>query len=153
MDFSSASRSTIEIRRVLCNGVSTTLVLEFDPSPPEVHQHLIHRQSVQPCREGRIAAKASDLLVDLQEDLLSKIFRVRAVPEHPQTERVDSPMMLLVQFFKRRRITSRCCPGQLQVRRWLDSFAGHGHCQRVCDVGHDLTACDAMTLNPVAPGL
>src|SRR6266705_6245640 len=50
-------------------------MLELNPALAEVHQHLIHGQPVQPGREGRLAAKASDLLVDLQEDLLSKIFR------------------------------------------------------------------------------
>src|SRR4029453_17932281 len=105
---------------------------------------------MQPGSECRVASEASDFFINLQKALPRKIFRLRTVPEHPQAEREHPPVMLFIQFLKCYRVTSCGCSGKLQVRRWLGSFAGHGHCQRVCYVGHDLTACDAMTLNPVA---
>src|SRR6185436_17487211 len=86
-------------------------VFELYAALAKVHQYLVYRQAVQPGCEGRIASKASELSVDLQEDFLCKILRLAWAAHHSQAERIDPAVMLFVKPFKRRRIPSRCSPG------------------------------------------
>jgi hypothetical protein len=71
-------------------------MLKLYASLAKVHQHLIDRQTVQPGRKSRIAAKAPDLPKNLQEDLLREVFGLGRVADHPQTERIDPAAVLLV---------------------------------------------------------
>jgi hypothetical protein len=56
---------------------------------------------MKPGRKSRVAAKTRKLPVDLQKDFLSKVFRVSAVSQHSQAQRIDPAMVLFVQLFKR----------------------------------------------------
>ena len=47
----------------------SSLILDAAP-PPEMHQYLIDRQAVQPCRKCGIATKAADLAKELDENFL-----------------------------------------------------------------------------------
>ena len=67
----------------------------------KVHQHLVDRQAVQPCREGAFPAKGSQLAKYLDEDLLQQIFRLRGISSHPQTHGIDSSLMKFEEFLER----------------------------------------------------
>ena len=49
----------------------------------KVHQHLVDGQAVQPGRKGRLAAKASDLAKELDEDFLRQVLGFRDIRRHP----------------------------------------------------------------------
>jgi hypothetical protein len=66
----------------------------------KVHKHLIDGQSVQPGRKGGLAAKASDFSKELDEDLLGKVFGLRDVAGHSETERVHAPIVTLVELLE-----------------------------------------------------
>ena len=51
----------------------------------KMHQHLIDRQTMKPCRKSRLAAKASYLAEKLNESFLRQVFSLRDVLRHAQT--------------------------------------------------------------------
>ena len=74
----------------------------------EMHKHNIHRQPMQPRREGRLTAKCSDLPKQLQERFLGEIFRLGRIRDHAQTERVHPAFVKAVQHLKRFGVTLFC---------------------------------------------
>src|SRR5215212_11929481 len=66
----------------------------------EVHEHLVHSQSVQPGSKGRFAPETANFSKELNEDLLCEIFSLRDVAGHSQAERVDAAIMTLVKLFE-----------------------------------------------------
>jgi hypothetical protein len=65
-----------------------------------MHEHLIDREAMKPGGEGRFTPKTPDFSKELNEDLLSEIFRFRHISRHPQAEGVNSPIMTLVELLK-----------------------------------------------------
>src|ERR1700752_4365259 len=65
-----------------------------------MHQNHVHRQAVQPGRESRFAAEGANLAVELQEGFLRQILGFGRIRSHAQTERVDAPLVLLVEILK-----------------------------------------------------
>src|SRR5688500_15300060 len=63
-------------------------LLELHIPLPEVHQHLVYGQTVQPRSKGRVTAKASDLAIKLDEYVLSKILCLVRVLQHAQADRI-----------------------------------------------------------------
>src|ERR1700730_5810244 len=61
-------------------------LLHLDATFAKVHQDLIDSQPVQPGGKGRFATKASDFSKELNEDLLCKVFSLRDIAGHSQTE-------------------------------------------------------------------
>src|SRR2546421_12921281 len=55
---------------------------------------------MQPGRERRLAAEASDLSEKLNEDFLRQVFRFDHVAGHPQTERVTAPIVPLIKLLE-----------------------------------------------------
>jgi hypothetical protein len=48
--------------------------LESPPVLPEIHEHHVDRQAVQPRGKGRLAAERPGLVEELDEDLLRQVF-------------------------------------------------------------------------------
>ena len=69
-----------------------------------MHQHHVHRQPVQPGRKRRLAAKGCDLAIELQERFLGQILSLGRIRGHAQAERVDAPLMLVVESLERLRV-------------------------------------------------
>src|SRR6266850_2159424 len=61
-------------------------LLHLDAAFAEVHQDLIDSQPVQPGGKGRFTTKASNFSKELNEDLLCKVFSLRDIAGHSQTE-------------------------------------------------------------------
>jgi hypothetical protein len=55
---------------------------------------------MKPSGEGGLSAKGADLAIELNEDFLRHILRVRRISKHPQAERVNSPPVHLIQLLK-----------------------------------------------------
>ena len=60
----------------------------------DVIEDLVHRQPIQPRAERRLAAKAIQLPVRREEDLLQQVLRVGRVPQHPHRE-AEQPARVL----------------------------------------------------------
>jgi len=69
-----------------------------------MHQHHVDGHSMQPGREGRIAAKGADFAMQLQKCLLSQIFRFCNIAQHSQAERIHSALVHVIENLKRRSI-------------------------------------------------
>src|SRR5688572_6527839 len=54
----------------------------------EVHENLVNRQPMKPCRERGVTSKTTDLAIKLYKNVLSKIFYLVRVLKHPQTDRI-----------------------------------------------------------------
>src|SRR5581483_1401998 len=83
-----------------------------------MHQHLIDRQPMEPGGEGRLAAEASDLAKEQNEDFLSQVFSFSDVPRHPQAERIHAPVVAPVKLFEGLHVAS---PSPLRQRE-IGSF-------------------------------
>jgi hypothetical protein len=70
---------------------------------------------VKPRGKGRIAAKTSDLAIELNKDVLSKILSFESVLQHTQTDRIDPSMVTLVDLFKRNHVAASGCLSQLKI--------------------------------------
>jgi len=68
------------------NGRLTVFGRLFHPHAAlaEMHQDLVDGKTMQPCRESRLAAKASYFSKELYEDLLREVFGLRYVLSHPE---------------------------------------------------------------------
>ena len=62
----------------------------------------VHRQAIQPCSDGRIAAEIGQLLVDQKENLLQQILSVCPRTAHPPGQIEQPRRVLLVQFVESR---------------------------------------------------
>jgi hypothetical protein len=69
-----------------------------------MHQHLIDRQAMEPCGEGRFAAKRAYFAKELDKDFLSEVFGLRDVLRHSQAQAIDPAIMARVEFFVRSHI-------------------------------------------------
>jgi hypothetical protein len=56
---------------------------------------------MQPGRKCRLAAKRSNLTIELQKRFLRQIFGFGSVRRHAQAERIDAPFMLIVESLER----------------------------------------------------
>lgn len=92
---------------------------------PKVHEHLVHRQPVEPGRESRLAAEERDFPMKLHEDFLCQVFRFARVSKHSQTERVDPPVMKLIQLLECRYISSGGLDSELMIARRLCRLVIH----------------------------
>jgi hypothetical protein len=68
---------------------------------PQVHQHYVYREPMQPRRERRFAAKRRNLTIELEEGFLSQILRLSRIRRHTQAKRVHTPLMLIVEGLER----------------------------------------------------
>ena len=59
---------------------------------------------MQPGRKCRLAAKGCDLAIELQERLLGQVFGFGGIGRHPKTQRIDSPLMAVVQALEGLRV-------------------------------------------------
>jgi len=62
---------------------------------PQLHEHRVHCNPVEPSRKGRIAAKRIDIAKHLQESFLSQVFRIGYVLRHLQADGVHTLLMQL----------------------------------------------------------
>jgi hypothetical protein len=83
----------------------------------EVHQHLVDRHTVQPCREGRVTSEAADLPVQLYKYVLCQVFGLMRVLEHSQTDRINPAVMPLIDLFESCHVTLSRKLRQLQILR------------------------------------
>jgi len=60
---------------------------------PQPHQHHIHHQPVQPGAKSRLAAERRNLTEEVQERFLREVLGLGRVVGHPQTERIDPPLV------------------------------------------------------------
>src|SRR5205085_11082429 len=90
---------------------------KFDGPLSEMHQDLVDRHPVQPCGERRITAKAADLAIKLDENILRQIFGLGRVLQHPQADRVNAAMMPPVDLLESGHIAVRSHSRQFEVRR------------------------------------
>ncbi len=74
-----------------------------------MHQNLVDRQAVQPRRERRFAAEASDFAEELDEDFLGEVFRFRRVRGHAQAQGIDAAVVAFVKLLKRRHVSPGAC--------------------------------------------
>ena len=65
-----------------------------------VVEDLIHPQTIQPRAERRIAAKAIELPVRRQKNLLQQVLGIRRVPQHPARQALEASRMGLVELFE-----------------------------------------------------
>jgi hypothetical protein len=70
-----------------------------------MHQYYVDGQPVKPRRKSGLTAKRPNLSVKLQERFLSQILGFGCIRSHPQAQRVDSPLMLVVQALERLSVT------------------------------------------------
>src|SRR4030088_2153754 len=69
-----------------------------------MHQHYIYRQPMQPGRKSRLASKSCDLAIQLEKRFLRKILSCGGITRHPQTERVNPPLVPVVKRLERFRV-------------------------------------------------
>ena len=102
-------------------------LLHLDAAFAKVHQDLVDGQPVQPGGKGRLTTKASNFSKELNEDLLCKVFSLRDVTGHSQTERVNPAVMPLVKLLKGCHIALSRFLSQRVIRflRRLDFGCGH----------------------------
>ncbi|HET7206053.1 MAG TPA: hypothetical protein VFI95_05670 [Terriglobales bacterium] len=55
----------------------------------EAHEDAVPRQTVQPSKKRRIAAKRIDFAKYADEDVLSRVFGLDRIPQHAQADAVD----------------------------------------------------------------
>ncbi len=60
---------------------------------PQVHQHNVNRQTMQPSRKGRFTPESRNLSEKLKKCLLSKVLGLRWVAQHAKTQRIHTPLM------------------------------------------------------------
>ena len=102
-------------------------LLHLDAAFAKVHQDLIDGQPVQPGRKGRFTTKASNFSKELNEDLLCKIFSLRDVAGHSQTERINPAIMSLVKLLKSDHVALSRLLRQLVIRVLVRLDFGCGH--------------------------
>src|ERR1700678_324103 len=71
---------------------------------PEMHEHDVYRQTMQPRRKSRLPAKRPNLAVELQECFLRQVFRLSRVRRHSQTKRIHTSLMLVIEHLERFRV-------------------------------------------------
>ena len=71
-------------------------------------RHGVHSNPVQPCGEGRIAAKRVEGAKHLNESLLHQIFCFSHISRHPQTDRIHTLIMQLVECGKGLLVAALC---------------------------------------------
>ena len=135
MALSSAIRSTTG----MAFGFSVPLTIWIGVSPSsvvcsishatlaKVHQDLIDRQTVQPGREGRLAAKAANFSKELDENLLCEVFGLRNIPRHPQAEGINPPVVALVKLLEGNHVALRGLLCQGVISCWRCPGFGCGH--------------------------
>src|SRR5690348_16317786 len=62
-----------------------------------MHEHHVHREPVQPSREGAFTAEGADLAEQLQEGLLGQILSLGGVAGHAQAQRVNAAFVQVVE--------------------------------------------------------
>lgn len=67
---------------------------------PEVHEHLVNGQAMEPGRKGRFSAKASNFSKELDENLLCEVFSFRDISSHPQAEGINAAIMALIDLLE-----------------------------------------------------
>jgi hypothetical protein len=86
-----------------------------------MHEHDINCEPMQPSGKSGFAAEGSDLAEKLKEGFLSKVLRFRGVPGHPQTERVNTPLVHFEERGKCLLVSVLCARNQLSLGRGLRS--------------------------------
>ena len=71
---------------------------------PQLHQHDVDGQTMQPGRKRRLAPESGNLAEKLEERFLRQILCFGGIAHHPQTERIDPPVVQSVEAFKSRRV-------------------------------------------------
>src|SRR5216684_6839783 len=103
-----------------------------------MHEYDVDRQTVQPCRECRVATKRLDPAEYPQERFLSQILGFGRVSYHAQAQRVNMAAVLTINAFERRGIAflsfvdGSCLQLKVtSVRRFacgmIHTFRGRGH--------------------------
>ena len=64
----------------------------------KVHEYSIYGHAVEPCGESGVAAKGSNLAVQLKESFLGQVFGERIVSHHAHANCEDAPFMRRVKF-------------------------------------------------------
>ena len=62
-----------------------------------MHEHHIDAEPMQPSRKCRFSPESPDLAIKLQESFLREIFRFGRIRGHPQTERIDPPLVPIIE--------------------------------------------------------
>lgn len=81
----------------------------------EVHQDLVDRQTMQPSGKRRLTAKAADLSEELNKDFLREVFGFGSVRRHAKAQRIDAPVVTLIQLLERLHVAIGCGLRQLVV--------------------------------------
>ncbi len=102
-------------------------LLHLDAALAKVHQDLIDGQPVQPSGKGRLTTKASNFSKELNEDLLCKVFSLRDIAGHSQTERINPTIMTLVKLLEGFHVALSSLLSQLIIRLLLRLDFGCGH--------------------------
>ena len=82
---------------------------------PQIVETMIHGNPIQPGPQARFAAEASELPVDVQEDVLQEILGLLRRPRHPEGQAVEPTGVLPVQLLEGLRIALPAPIGQLEV--------------------------------------
>src|ERR1700752_3529163 len=93
----------------------------------EVHQHLIHRQPVQPGSKSRFAPETTNFSKELDENLLSEVFGFRNIPGHSQAEGILATIEALIKILESPHFSVGCFLRQLIVCRLRCLGFGSGH--------------------------
>ena len=83
---------------------------------------------MQPGRKRRLAPESGNLPEELEERFLRQILCLGRISHHPQTERIDPPVMQSVEAFKSRRIALLGEPDRFRFRQFASfdsSRSGH----------------------------
>lgn len=75
-------------------------LFHLDAAFAKMHQDLVDGQPVQPGGKSRLTTKATNFSKELDEDFLRKVFGLRDVTGHSQTERINSAIMPLVKLLE-----------------------------------------------------
>src|ERR1044072_151427 len=97
----------------------------------EVHEHLVHRQAVQPGSKGGFTTETTNFSKELNEDLLCEIFCLRDITGHAQAERVNAPIMTLVKLLESSHVMLGGLLSQLVICRLRCLGFGCGHVARL----------------------
>ena len=100
------SRRVRRRRQRLENGFTVDEPLTAGSVGPEAFDHHVDRETVQPGPERRVAAKASELLPDANEDVLGQLVGVPA-SGHAPDQAVNARQMNAVQLFERADVAVR----------------------------------------------
>ena len=73
-----------------------------------MHQDDVHREPMQPGRKRRLATKRSNLSKQLQERFLGQILGLGRIRSHPQAQRINAPLVLVVKGLERRGVSLLC---------------------------------------------